>query len=528
MSRTRFIYFLSAIVLIIGCFALNTSYSLFVDNDTTQLVETTVPTITESVTLSLPSVEVEGTKDYLIKQTITNNNSIPIGFRLTASSDSTTYQVQSTKYVTETEPEEVADYYYSYGTIEANTTKDIYLRVSNTNEDTSNIATINFSLESDYATLKMNTDEYLARANIDNESQYEITITSGSAPYSNNTNTLAYKLIEKQITKFGSTIEIDKTNSNLDDIFKTSNKISLPISIPGELNVTELTEVTDIETNDVGLYKAEDDYGISYYYRGAIDYNYVNFAGMCWRIVRIEGDGTIKLILEDSLYECNDTRFSGSWHWNYESDSCHFGELTNNGLNFLNYVESDGLLSSFLKFQNNKLSATDLEYLKIEEWCYDDSISDESTYCDEFCYNDIEYGAAYRIYFNKPSLICDGTIFSQFNNSNMFVGTLTLDEIIFAGGFVDYNQTQAANYDYYLMNYDYISYSWWTLTPLNYSGYLDRYYVNYLSSNGYIFREVISTGSSYSLESRPVVTLKHGTLVTGDGTGTKDNPYLIG
>ena len=74
MSRTRFIYFLSAIVLIIGCFALNTSYSLFVDNDTSNIVDATVPTITDEVTLSLSSVEVEGTKEYLIKQTITNNN----------------------------------------------------------------------------------------------------------------------------------------------------------------------------------------------------------------------------------------------------------------------------------------------------------------------------------------------------------------------------------------------------------------------------------------------------------------------
>ena len=164
MSRTRVIYFLSAIVLIIGCFALNTSYSLFVDNDTSSAIEAVVPRIDEQVTLSLSSVEVEGTKEYLIKQTITNNNSIPMGFRISASSNSTTYQIQSTKYKTDTiikedgTEEKIYTNYYSYGTVEANTSKDIYLKVSNTNEDTSNIAMINFSLESDYATLKMNTE----------------------------------------------------------------------------------------------------------------------------------------------------------------------------------------------------------------------------------------------------------------------------------------------------------------------------------------------------------------------------------
>ena len=50
----------------------------------------------------------------------------------------------------------------------------------------------------------------------------------------------------------------------------------------------------------------DDDLGISYYYRGEVEDNYVNFAGMCWRIVRILGDGSTKLILEDQYAECND------------------------------------------------------------------------------------------------------------------------------------------------------------------------------------------------------------------------------
>ncbi len=50
----------------------------------------------------------------------------------------------------------------------------------------------------------------------------------------------------------------------------------------------------------------EDDYGISYYYRGNVKDNYIDFNGMCWRIVRIEGDGSIKLILEDKTNTCKD------------------------------------------------------------------------------------------------------------------------------------------------------------------------------------------------------------------------------
>ena len=49
-------------------------------------------------------------------------------------------------------------------------------------------------------------------------------------------------------------------------------------------------------TTDEGLFTAEDDDGSSYYYRGAVKNNYVSFAGFTWRIIRRNGDGSIRLI----------------------------------------------------------------------------------------------------------------------------------------------------------------------------------------------------------------------------------------
>ena len=54
-----------------------------------------------------------------------------------------------------------------------------------------------------------------------------------------------------------------------------------------------------------------DDYGLSYYYRGNVEDNYVNFANMCFRIVRISGDGSVKLILEDQDSTCPSS--DGNW-----------------------------------------------------------------------------------------------------------------------------------------------------------------------------------------------------------------------
>ena len=50
----------------------------------------------------------------------------------------------------------------------------------------------------------------------------------------------------------------------------------------------------DMETD--GLYMAEDDEGESYYYRGAVKNNYVSFAGFTWRIIRRNGDGSVRMI----------------------------------------------------------------------------------------------------------------------------------------------------------------------------------------------------------------------------------------
>ena len=48
--------------------------------------------------------------------------------------------------------------------------------------------------------------------------------------------------------------------------------------------------------SEVGLYETEDDYGTSYFYRGDVQNNNVYFGGFYWKIVRMNGDGSIRLI----------------------------------------------------------------------------------------------------------------------------------------------------------------------------------------------------------------------------------------
>ncbi len=58
----------------------------------------------------------------------------------------------------------------------------------------------------------------------------------------------------------------------------------------------DFTKTAPNDTEKDGLYMAEDDEGESYYYRGAVKNNYVSFAGFIWRIIRRNGDGSVRMI----------------------------------------------------------------------------------------------------------------------------------------------------------------------------------------------------------------------------------------
>ena len=58
----------------------------------------------------------------------------------------------------------------------------------------------------------------------------------------------------------------------------------------------DFSKIAPNDTETDGLYMTEDDEGESYYYRGAVKNNYVSFAGFIWRIIRRNGDGSIRLI----------------------------------------------------------------------------------------------------------------------------------------------------------------------------------------------------------------------------------------
>ena len=57
-------------------------------------------------------------------------------------------------------------------------------------------------------------------------------------------------------------------------------------------------ELKNYDNSGTGMYASTDDFGDTYYYRGAVGGNYVKFAGYYWRIIRVNGDGSIRMIYD--------------------------------------------------------------------------------------------------------------------------------------------------------------------------------------------------------------------------------------
>ncbi len=98
------------------------------------------------------------------------------------------------------------------------------------------------------------------------------------------------------------------------------------------INITKAKYLTYKTANsfesEIGLYTAQDEYGTSYFYRGAVKNNYVNFAGYKWRIIRQNGDGTIRLIysgLENNLSNTGVDTTIGTAQYNKKSHDHTYG-----------------------------------------------------------------------------------------------------------------------------------------------------------------------------------------------------------
>ncbi len=274
----------------------------------------------------------------------------------------------------------------------------------------------------------------------------------------------------------------------------------------------------DSESTGSGLYKSTDDDGDSYYFRGNVN-NYVSFANQLWRVIRVNGDGTIRLLyntdIDKSVFNNahDDEKYSG---YTYDNENV--------------CTKENPCISSFdaknnLFVNNMNMTNSDVKTY-LENWyisnlkLYDNYISLDS-YCNDTTYvvsgNNYYYGAYDRIYKQyQPSLKCPDTSQLYGGNYKLKIGLMTADESNYAG--LNMKTPHATN-----NNYLYYSSNWWFMT----SGW--KYITSYATSTAGLNTTIGITPQifvAYTFYVRPVINLKSNTLITS-GDGSLSNPYVI-
>ena len=287
------------------------------------------------------------------------------------------------------------------------------------------------------------------------------------------------------------------------------------------------------------LASAADDYGTSYYYRGAVKNNYVNFANKCWRIVRTAGDGTIKLVLHNNnssgasnpcSADNNDytAAFIGTGVFNQNKDDNAYIGLMYGATGASDYESAHAKTNTSVIL--NTLGAWYTRYLRAYDskiadtvWCNDKSIVADPKYYDEdikvselgYGNNTTYYGFTQRMYSSDrniggsgPSLKCS----NELSKVSGKIGLLSADEVVFAGSLIASNDPNM-----YLNENAYAN--WYTLTPYMYTensasiwcfAQETGLYMDYVDNTQFI---------------RPSISLVSTVKVTG--SGTSEDPFII-
>ena len=320
---------------------------------------------------------------------------------------------------------------------------------------------------------------------------------------------------------------------------RDSNTLKTPITTPGAAVST---------ADEALLASTEDDYGTSYYFRGAVTNNYVEFANKCWRIIRVGGDGSVKLILHNDnptgvanpCASANNSasaafaRYSGTTYTSKfnekEDDNAYVGfRYGTSGSSTYTATHANTnkstILTNLETWYNNNLKTYE-KVIADTVWCNDKTVTDK-TY-NPWNWSNVNglgygtnvtiYGATQRLVSTSrsaggtgPSFKCNG----ELSKITSKVGLITADELAFAGYAHELENTTT-----YLQE-NIGTLWWWSLSPYDFSS-IGAAVWGVLGGNGYFSTSGVS---DHAGGLRPSISLKSTTNVTGDGTSS--SPFVV-
>ena len=456
-----------------------------------------------------------------------------------------------------------------------NGNKEITLQVSNVN-GTNNFANEkNFDFDSSWSGLKR-------------------TLVSGATISSNGTLTTQnisitgkyYNLTIPQTSIEGKafTGKIYVTNHSCSTSEIPPAYITLLNAYGGKDNITELPDsafANQTTPSDKGMYAKADDYTAttgmkSYYYRGAVDNNWVKFGkdstgkDIYWRIIRINGDGSIRMIYSGTTKPSEDTLVTGSngvymlgtgTQIRVDSTITFAFNSSYNKAEYVGYQyieeqqhgygKCDGTNNASCTVNGSTVYNSTIKQT-IDKWYAGTTLKDNSLVSQDqiFCNDrsasttqtaawtstgaDYYYGAYGRLTqtTKSPQLICPTesdkfTVNTSNGNGALTypVGLITEDEVAMAGGVYG-----SSNGSYYLYTNQY----YWSGSPRYFYGdgsYASEFHVD---DGGRIGGSGVDDGGTFGAHfvdyrdgrgARPVVSLSSKAKLSG--SGPYSNPYTV-
>ena len=330
--------------------------------------------------------------------------------------------------------------------------------------------------------------------------------------------------------------------SNLVEAIRAKNEVKAPITTPGAAVST---------ASEALLASAEDDYGTSYYFRGAVTNNYVEFANKCWRIVRVGGDGSVKLILHNdnptgvanpcdaannsasaAFARYSGTTYKSAFNTGFEDNAYvgfKYGTPGSSTYEATHANTNKSTILTNLEAWYDKNNLKDYEKVIVDTvWCNDKTVVTDTTF-DPWGWGDVNgygygrnktyYGATQRLVSARggtggtgPSLKCNG----ELSKITSKVGLITADELAYAG--YAYNQNNTTTY----LQENATDTYWWSLSPDDFFGGSFAYVWIVDGSDGSFRFSSVENASGV----RPSISIVTSATISG-GSGTSEDPYVI-
>lgn len=328
------------------------------------------------------------------------------------------------------------------------------------------------------------------------------------------------------ITFTGSTSENKVKTLILKYIFVENNKYLFYEKVLADNVVADgKPDFSSTNTSTGAFYKSTDNFGATYYFRGNVTNNYVLFGGFYWRIVRINGNNSVRLIYQGTASDGNGNAGNGY----YEDETKNAVNKTRKHSYVRYYYKSGSTEYSAIRKSIDSWYNTNLNsfanFMDPDAGYCNDYSTTSGTYGDSTSSSSVTFSGHGRLSSHNPTTICARQYYETPTTSNTGtkslsypVGTISMDEVMQAGG------SNSNNSNYYL----HTGTSFFTMTPYEFEykkvGVLYYYYPRVLNvnSSGKLANVDVYTKHGY----RPVINIA-SYIYWSRGNGTAAAPYEL-